>query len=229
VARERPGECPSGTDDQLQRLNARVSELERDKESHVPEFIETMKKELLSLWGELHIPVPSATDFPFVHNSPATKRTLVALEAEVHRLQNLREHIAPMLDLIAVREEIISQYEKANTAAVDPNRLTSRRGKTAGFLVDEERIRKRYSAELPKVHAKLVPMLEEYEETFGEPFMWDGEVLLDSVQEMRKREEVSLVQSRVKQSRKQSPTKTKSSRTALISQRAPFRLQEFMF
>jgi protein regulator of cytokinesis 1 len=215
-------------DDQVQRLKSRLAELEMEKETHIPEFIETMKKELLALWGELHIPVPPAADFPFVYNSPATKRTLVALESEVHRLQNLREHIAPMLDLIAIREDIISQYEKVTAVSVDPNRLTSRRGKNAGFLVEEERIRKRYSAELPKVHARLVPMLEEYEEMFGEPFLWDGEALLDAVNAMRRREEASLVQARARQSRKGSP-KQKTARAALISQRGPFVLQEFMF
>jgi hypothetical protein len=134
-----------------------------------------------------------------------------------------------MLDLIAVREEIISQFEKVNAVSNDPNRLTARRGKAAASLVEEERIRKRYAAELPKVHAKLIPMLEEYEETFGEAFLWDGEVLLDVVAEMRRREEISVVQSRAKQSRN-SPSKAKSSRgTALLSQRAPFKLQEFLF
>jgi protein regulator of cytokinesis 1 len=218
-------------DAQIQKLNQRVAQLEREKDDHIADFIEAMKSELRRLWDELHIPTPSAADFPFVYNNAPTKRTLVALESEVHRLQNLKEHIAPMLDMIAARDEILCQYERLNAASIDPNRLTSRRGKAASFLMEEGRIRKRYSAELPKIHARLIPMLEEYEETFGEPFLWDGKPLLDAVAEMHRREEASVIQARLKQQTKRaSPGRSRPPRGAnALSQRAPFQLQEFMF
>jgi protein regulator of cytokinesis 1 len=219
------------SDSQIQNLNAKLAQLDNEKDEHIADFIEAMKTELLRLWGELHIPVPSAADFPFFYNSPVTKRTLVALESEVHRLQNLKEHIAPMLDLIADRDDILAQYERLNATSVDPNRLTSRRGKAASFLMEEGRIRKRYAAELPKVHARLIPMLEEYEETFGEPFLWDGEPLLDAVAEMHRKEETTVFQAKVKPpTKKASPVRTRPARgTNVLSQRAPFQLQEFMF
>jgi protein regulator of cytokinesis 1 len=131
----------------------------------------------------------------------------------------------------AARDEILCQYERLNATSIDPNRLTSRRGKAASFLMEEGRIRKRYSAELPKIHARLIPMLEEYEETFGEPFLWDGKPLLDAVAEMHRREEASVIQARLKQQTKRaSPGRSRPPRGAnALSQRAPFQLQEFMF
>jgi protein regulator of cytokinesis 1 len=208
-------------DDQVKKLKARLAQLEQEKEEHIVDFIEAMKKNLLALWGELHIPTPSAADFPFVYNSPASKRTLVALETEVHRLQNLKEHIAPMLDQIAVRDSILADYEVLQASLVDPGRLTSRKGRPASLLIEEERIRKRYTVELPRVHARLIPMLEEYEETFGEPFLWDGEVLLDAVNEMHRKTK--------SQSHKTSPVRTRPRNTDAIAQRAPFQLQVYVF
>jgi protein regulator of cytokinesis 1 len=213
----------------LEKLQQRLTQLERDKEDHGSEFIDSMKRELLSLWGELHIPVPSASEFPFVYNSPATKRTLIALESEVLRLQNMRDNIAPMLELIAARDEIISQHENWNDGAKDPNRLTSRRGKVASMLMEEERIRKKFTVELPRIHAKLIPQLEEYQEMFGEPFLWDGVNLLDVVSEMHRKEEASLVQTKVRQARKRSPRPKQTKGPNALLQRAPFQLQEFMF
>jgi protein regulator of cytokinesis 1 len=219
-------------DPQLRKLQDRLTQLEREKEERMSDFIESMKRELLALWAELHIPVPTATEFPFVYNSAQTKRTLVALESEVLRLQNLRDHIAPMLELIARREDIITQYESWHDVAKDPNRLTSRRGKMASLLMEEERIRKRYTVELPKIHAQLIPQLEEYEETFGEPFHWDGVPLLEVVAEMHRKEQATLVQTKARQVRPKAQGSQKGKAVKApnaLLQRAPFQLQEFMF
>jgi protein regulator of cytokinesis 1 len=219
----------SYSDDQLEKLQARLTRLEQQKEDHMPEYVESMKRELLSLWGELHIPVPPATEFPFVYNSPATKRTLVALESEVLRLQHMRDQVTPMLELVAARDEIISQYQSWDEVSKDPNRLTSRRGKMASLLIEEERIRRRYNADLPRIHAKLIPMLEEYEQTFGEPFRWDGVNLLEVVADAHKKEEASFLQAKVRQARKKTPKSQKVKGPNSLIQRAPFQLQEFMF
>lgn len=224
------------SDANLAKLRDRLRTLEKQKDDHIPELVEAMKKELLALWEDLHIPVPTATDFPFVYNCQANKRTLVALESEVMRLENLKQQIEPMLDLIAAREEILSQQNKLQSMSIDSSRLTSRRGRAASMIIEEERIRKRYNVELPKIHAKLIPMLEEYEEMYGEPFIWDGEDLLQVVSEMHRKEEEAMSQSRMSRrstassrTSHRSPGMKKTTKGASqLSQRAPFQLQEFM-
>jgi hypothetical protein len=218
------------SDDKVQRLTARLAELEREKEKHLPMFIEVMKKELLGLWSELHIPVPSAAEFPFAYSAPVNKRTLVALESEVHRLQNLREQVAPIISLIATREEILADHETLQANLMNSGRLTSRKASSATIVLEEQRIRKRYASKLPKVHAKLIPLLEEYEETFGEPFRWDGEIVLDAVREMHARETASALQTKVKQVKRGSPARAGSARASpTLLQRAPFQLQEYLY
>ena len=180
------------SDETIRMLKARLAQLEKEKDDHVPELIDAMRKELLSLWADMHVPVPSATEFPFVYKGPNNKRTLVALESEVLRLENLKQHISPMLDLIAAREEILAQYKQLSTAQNDPSRLTSRRGKAASVIVEEDRIRKRYNVELPKINAKLLEQLQDYEETFGERFLWDGQDLLEAIAQAQKRDGTSV-------------------------------------
>jgi hypothetical protein len=171
--------------------------------------------------------VPSAAEFPFAYSAPATKRTLVALESEVHRLQNLKEQLAPIVALVAIRDQILADHETLLSNDGNSGRLTSRKARSASLVLEEARIRRRYAQKLPKVHAKLIPMLEEYEEAFGEPFRWDGEILLDAVREMHTREDASALQTKV---RKGSHTRTGGSPGSIsLPQRAPFQLQEYLY
>lgn len=233
------------SDDTVNMLRARLAELERQKDDHVPELIDAMRKELLQLWADMHVPVPSATEFPFVYKGPINRRTLVALESEVLRLENLKQHISPMLDLIAAREEILTQYKQLTSAAADPSRLTSRRGKAASVVAEEDRIRKRYNIELPKIQARLLEQLQEYEETFGERFMWDGEDLFEVVSAAQKKNGPGVSRmSRVSNtSRRGNGPRGKGTTRAedggdgkgkgekvpnRLAKRAPFQLKEFM-
>ena len=226
------------SDAMIERLKVRLQQLEGEKEKRISEFVGATKKQLLALWGELHIPIPSASDFPFIHGSPANKRTLIALESEVRRIENLKVHIEPMLDLIAAREEILAQYSQIAGLQNDSTRmLTSRKGGAGSMLLEEERIRKKYNNELPKIHSKLIPMLQEYQQTFGEPFMWDGENLLDEVVEMHRKEELTMMQSKARKIRNREASNSMSltsnanrtKRKTNLANRAPFQLQEFMF
>ncbi|KAH0795694.1 microtubule associated protein [Histomonas meleagridis] len=214
------------SDSRIASLNEKLENLQKEKDKMLPEFIEASKKQLLRLWGELHIPVPTVSDFPFIYTTQNNKRTLIALESEVRRLENIKESSAPMIALIMEREEILTKQKKLNETASDPNRLTSRRANAASALMEEERLRKKITVDLPKIHEKLIPMLMEYEDTFGEPFLWDGENLLEIVKEQRKKEEAELLKSKVKNVKQRTSSRT---RTMKLSQRAPFQLQEYLF
>jgi hypothetical protein len=61
----------------------------------------------------------------------------------------------------------------------------------------------------------------EYEDTLGKRFLWDGEVLIDAVNEMHRKTK--------SQSQKTSPVRTRPRNRDANAQRAPFQLQEYMF
>ncbi|OHS99453.1 hypothetical protein TRFO_08391 [Tritrichomonas foetus] len=190
-------------------LSEYLNELLGEKERRIPEFIEDAKSKLIELWGELHIPVPSSDDFPFAYSQNYVPRTLVALESEINRLENLKEHIAPLLKLCYEREEILAEYNRLNALTNRTNRLTTRKYSMATALVAEERSRKQCAIDLPRINNRLVPLLEDYQSTFGEPFLWDGQELLEVVLEQieEDRETKALLQSRT--ARRKSPNKSK--------------------
>ena len=88
--------------------------------------------------------------------------------------------------------------------------------------MQEERVRRRYANELPKIHEQMVGMLEDYEETYGEPFMWNGVNLLEEIREMQEKEPASQ-----KMKRQTISNKTKT-RQIPLNQRAPFILPGYM-
>ena len=170
------------------QLKNKLYQLDNDKETRTPEYINDLKLSLLQLWKELHMKVPSKAAFPYYYSTKLNKRTLIALENEVLRLTTIKQQIAPTLELIKDRQNIISEYEKMNSEQGNSKRLTNRKGGAAMALLEEERIRKQYSYKLPKIHEQLIPQLEEYKENYGEPLLWDGEDLLETIKEMHKKE-----------------------------------------
>lgn len=175
---------PNYSDFQIVQLKNMLSQLDGQKSTRIPEFVNEMKQKLLNVWKELHIVVPSPTDFPYVYSTNPNKRTLVALQAEVSRLETLKQQISPMLRNIETRNEIIRDYEKMQSEEGNSSRLTTRKVGGGTALIEEERIKQRYKVRLPKLNEQLCSQLQEYADTYGEPFLWDGENLLDQVKEM---------------------------------------------
>lgn len=187
-------------------------ELLKEKENRLPDFVEDAREHLKSLWSEIHIIPPSRESFPFIDSEP-NHRTLTALEAEIERLTNMKESIDPMLNLCNQRDAIIRESDRLNSMSKNTDRLTSRKSEMATTLIEEEKSRKQCSVDLPRINRQLIPMLEDFRDTYGEPFLWDGEVLIDAVRQQIRdyEEEKSLLNSR--QQRRNSPSKTRVARS----------------
>lgn len=220
-----PSTVSNYSDRVLHELKDKFNELQMTKNSRLPEFVDKLKDELLRLWGELHIETPGENDFPFFYQRPS-KRVLIALESETLRLENIKKQIAPLITLIAQRDEIIDNYNNLQSTITNTDRLTSRRGGAATALLQEERVRKRYQIELPKIHEQMIPLLKEYQDMCGEPLMWDGRDLLEEVEELHKRETAINITNRVRTQSVSGSSRSKSKK--LLSHRAPFQLQGFM-
>lgn len=213
------------SDEIIQTFTQKLEQLETQKQNRISEYLEGLRSELHELWVELHISIPLKAEFPFYYKTDPNKRTLIALESEVKRLENLRNSISPLLDLLAQRNAILQQQEIIKEGENDPNRYGNRQG--ASQFLSEERTKRRIQNELPKIHSKLIKELEEYENTYGEPFIWDGKNILLEVREMHKNEEASKLQSQIR-SKKVDTSRRKNGKTVNLSQRAPFQLQEYL-
>src|SRR5271154_2003772 len=81
-----------------------------------------------------------------------TDASLAAHEYEVKRLEALAESRQTALSLVKKHMDLIAEKQHLDEASKDPSRLTQRGAQAAGRLLQEEKIRKKLSKELPKVH-----------------------------------------------------------------------------
>ena len=212
-------------DPTVKSLHERLDYLNDEKEKKLDYYVETLKKELLRLWGELHMETPEKTEFPFFYTKHPTKRTLVALESEVLRLERLKESIEPLMNLIAQRQEIIDAYDNIQKLGLKPEMYQSRKSSAASAIAQEGRVRRRYEVELPKLHDQMIHLLQDYQDTYGEPLIWDGKNLLEEISAQREKELAK--RPRRNPNNTVSMTKTKT-RVNNLANRAPFQLQSYM-
>jgi len=180
-------------EDELSRLN----ELKRQN-LHL--FVEDARLRLQSLWDELYISEEEAVEFTpmfcgklvsphqlkYIFTSMSdvySDALLSAHEAEIARLETLKEQRAPTLQLIAKHRSLVKDREDLATASQDASRLLMKGAKgerrDPTRLLREEKMRKRIAKDLPKVEQELEKTLEQWEEEYGRPFLVFGERYID--------------------------------------------------
>lgn len=161
---------------------ARLHELKRQN-LHV--FVEDARCRLQELWDGLFFSEEEMLEFTPAFSDVYTDALLSAHEAEINRLQALKEERAPVLSLIERHKSIMEDRETLAASSQDASRLMSRgisgQKRDPTRLLREEKMRKRIAKELPKVEADLRKILTEWEEKNGSPFLVHGERYLDEV------------------------------------------------
>jgi Ase1/PRC1/MAP65 family protein len=165
-------------EEELNRLN----ELKRQN-MHL--FVEDARVRLQELWDCLYFSEEEMLDFTPAFSDVYSDALLSAHEAEIERLQTLKEQRAPILAVIDKHRSLIEDRESLAASANDASRLMLRGQKgerrDPTRLLREEKMRKRIAKELPKVTAELVKTLEKYEEEYGRPFLVKGDRYLDEI------------------------------------------------
>jgi protein regulator of cytokinesis 1 len=77
--------------------------------------------------------------------------SLAAHEYEVKRLENLVSSRQNALSLAKRHMDLVAEKQHLEESSKDPSRLTQRGAQAAGRLLQEEKVRKKLSKELPKV------------------------------------------------------------------------------
>ncbi|EKG15638.1 Microtubule-associated protein MAP65/ASE1-type [Macrophomina phaseolina MS6] len=166
-------------EDELARLN----ELKRQN-LHL--FVEDARDKLQQLWDSLYFSEEEMLDFTPAFSDVYSDALLSAHEAEIDRLEALREQRAPILALLDKHKSLLQDRDELNASAQDASRLMGRGQKgerrDPGKLLREEKMRKRIAKELPKVETELRSALEAYEDEYGRPFLVQGERYLDELE-----------------------------------------------
>ena len=165
-------------EEELNRLN----ELKRQN-MHL--FVEDARVRLQELWDCLYFSEEEMLDFTPAFSDVYSDALLSAHEAEIERLQTLKEQRAPILAVIDKHRSLTEDRESLAASANDASRLMLRGQKgerrDPTRLLREEKMRKRIAKDLPKVTAELVKTLEKYEEEYGRPFLVKGDRYLDEI------------------------------------------------
>ncbi|KAL1969726.1 hypothetical protein VTN77DRAFT_8279 [Rasamsonia byssochlamydoides] len=174
--------CGLRTINEFEEELARLTELKRQN-LHL--FVEDARCRLQELWDSLYYSEEEMLDFTPAFSDVYSDALLEAHEAEIARLEALREQRAPTLELIAKHMSLIQDREALVASSQDASRLMSRGNKgekrDPGKLLREEKMRKRIAKELPKVEAELRKALEKWEDEYGRPFLVHGERYLDQL------------------------------------------------
>lgn len=174
--------CGLRTINEYEEELSRLNELKRQN-MHL--FVEDARVRLQELWDCLYFSEEEMLDFTPAFSDVYSDALLAAHEAEIERLQTLKEQRAPVLAMIEKHRSLVEDRESLAASANDASRLMLRGQKgerrDPTRLLREEKMRKRIAKELPKVTAELVKTLERYEDEYGRPFLVKGDRYLDEI------------------------------------------------
>ncbi|RAL04779.1 putative microtubule associated protein (Ase1) [Aspergillus ibericus CBS 121593] len=172
----------------LRTINEFEEELERLNElkrQNLHLFVEDARCRLQELWDGLYFSEEEMLDFTPAFSDVCSDALLEAHEAEIARLEALKEQRASTLQLIEKHKSLLAEREALAASSQDASRLMARGAKgerrDPGKLLREEKMRKRISKELPKVESDLRKELERWEDEYGRPFLVHGERYLDEL------------------------------------------------
>ncbi|PGH04416.1 hypothetical protein AJ80_08527 [Polytolypa hystricis UAMH7299] len=175
--------CGMRTINEFEEELGRLNELKRQN-LHL--FVEDARCRLQELWDALFYSEEEMLDFTPAFSDVYSDALLSAHEAEIGRLEVLKEQRAPTLELIEKHKSLINDRDTLAASSQDASRLMARgnRGERRDptRLLREEKMRKRIAKELPKVEAELRRTLECWEDEYGRPFLVHGERYLEDIQ-----------------------------------------------
>jgi hypothetical protein len=123
------------------------------------------------LWDALYFSEEEMLDFTPAFSDVCSDALLSAHEAEIQRLEALKEQRLPILQKIDRHRELVKERDDLQQSSQDASRLMGRGQKgerrDPGKLLREEKMRKRISKELPKIEAELRKTLERWEDEYG--------------------------------------------------------------
>ena len=169
----------------INEFEAELDRLNELKRQNLHLFVEDARYKLQELWDGLYFSEEEMLEFTPAFSDVYSDALLSAHEAEIARLEALKEQRAPTLILIDKHRSLIKDREDLALSSQDASRLMAKGTKgekrDPTRLLREEKMRKRISKELPRVEAELKKTLERWEDEYGRPFLVHGERYLDEL------------------------------------------------
>ena len=169
----------------INEFEAELDRLNELKRQNLHLFVEDTRYKLQELWDSLYFSEEEMLEFAPAFSDVYSDALLSAHEAEISRLEVLKEQRAPTLQLIDKHRSLIKDRDDLTAASQDASRLLGKNNKgekrDPTRLLREEKMRKRIAKDLPKVEIELKKILEHWEDDYGRPFLVHGVRYLDEL------------------------------------------------
>ena len=169
----------------INEFEAELDRLNELKRQNLHLFVEDARYKLQTLWDNLYFCEEEMLEFTPAFSDVYSDALLSAHEAEIARLEVLKEQRLPTLQLIDKHRSLIKDREDLAASSQDASRLMLRGQKgekrDPTRLLREEKMRKRITKDLPKIEVELRKTLERWEDEYGRPFLVHGERYLDEL------------------------------------------------
>lgn len=170
----------------INEFEAELDRLNELKRQNLHLFVEDARYKLQELWDGLYFSEEEMLDFAPAFSDVYSDALLSAHEAEISRLEALKEQRAPTLQMIDKHRSLIKDRDDLTAASQDASRLLAKNNKgerrDPTRLLREEKMRKRIAKDLPKVEVELKKTLERWEDDYGRPFLVHGVRYLDELE-----------------------------------------------
>ena len=169
----------------INQFEAELDRLNELKRQNLHLFVEDARYKLQELWDGLYFSEEEMLEFAPAFSDICSDALLSAHEAEISRLEVLKEQRAPILQLIDKHRSLTRDQDDLAAASQDVSRLLGKNNKgekrDPTRLLREEKMRKRIVKELPKVEIELRKNLERWEDDYGRSFLVRGVRYLDEL------------------------------------------------
>lgn len=169
----------------INEFEAELDRLNELKRQNLHLFVEDARYKLQELWDGLYLSEEEMLEFAPAFSDVYSDALLSAHEAEISRLEALKDQRAPTLQLIDKHRSLIKDRDDLTAASQDASRLLGKNNKgekrDPTRLLREEKMRKRIAKDLPKVEVEIKKTLERWEDDYGRPFLVHGVRYLDEL------------------------------------------------
>lgn len=161
-----------------EKLLAEVQRCELIKKENIRNFIERVRVEIEEYWDKCLKSDAERMRFPSYTANVYNEDVLELHEDELRELKTFYENNEAIFHIIQERQELWNQMESLQNKESDPKRYNNR----GGQLLKEEKERKMITMKLPKIEAKLLEMVEKFEEENNRQFTMFGARIQDIIE-----------------------------------------------
>lgn len=160
------------------KLLAEVQRCELIKKENIRNFIEKVRVEIEEYWDKCLKSDAERLRFPSYTANIFNEDVLELHELELRDVKNFYESNEAIFKLIQERQDLWQDMEKLQNKESDPKRYNNR----GGQLLKEEKDRKMIAIKLPKMEAKLIELVEKFEDENNRPFTMYGTRVQDIIE-----------------------------------------------